>query len=1838
MHSNRKVLAVLVLLAGSCLSGIAQLAAPPSAHGGNPNRTIDLRDPQAGTLQKVPRYVFDKQNPRHRSMAPQTRSCYTEQVEAEQQAFAPGATEADSTFEQWMQTTIREQQRTRSLFRFGPEEILSIPTVVHVIYANSLENISDAQVYSQIQALNQDYRRQNPDQAMTAREFKNLAVDTGIEFCLANMDPQGRPTNGIHRVSFSGAPFNERYLNDVIKPATIWDPNRYFNIWVCHLSDNVLGFATFPVSSGLTGVPAQQGTAKTDGVVIHYSVFGTTGAVTAPFNKGRTATHEVGHWLGLRHIWGDGPCGVDDFCRDTPDSDGPHYGCATNSAACGGGNAMVQNYMDYTDDGCMNLFTADQKARMRLVLQNSPRRGSLLSAGTCIPPLTAPEPAFISSITQGCAPLEVTFTDQSKGKQLTWQWTFPGGRPSSSTQQNPVVQYRQAGVYPVSLVVTNPAGSRSVTRERVVTVTGAGVALPYVVDFEANTGATAFTIHNPDQDYTWGLTERLGGQGKSARSLSINNFDNKLVNSADWVLLPVMDFSEEIAPEMSFDLAYGPYGPSFSDTLGVFVSTGCGTLFRSVYYKGGRQLSTVCDRQVAAPFTPGSQEWRNERIDLRALAGQPNVQIAFINFSGNGNDILIDNIRIGAPLPPPPTPQLPATVREVCAGEQLSLTQQSTGEITSWLWSFPGGTPASSQDPSPKVSYSLPGKYDVILTVRGPGGERSMTRTQWVQVNAAPSLRLEGGSELCEGETLELKASGANSYTWRLGSQLLSSGQQSTVAISPRADETLTLTGTTGACESKLVTPIRVRAARPLAVVPASAELCEGQAVTLQATGALQYLWSPAPAEGSTNSGSLTVAPVNTTTYLVSGVNELGCRLSAKVTVTVRKAPAALSAVASSQRICPGGVVRLQGTGADSYRWSPTTGLSQGTGSEVIATPTASTTYRLEGVNSFGCSAFREVRIDVGTFPVVQIRSLQPEICQGREATLQVRGALRYDWFPREQIIGNGSEVLALPREDQIFTVIGSNESGCSDTAQVLVKVKKPLPLEVKATEPVICAGSSTMLVAQGATQYEWQAQGSFAGSRGDRVTVSPFRTETYKVLGIDPGGCQSSATVTVQVAQSARARADFRADKTITCAGQEVTFSSLSSNGIRYRWQFEGGEPAISFDPNPKVRFYQQGSYNVSLEVMGCDGTWDRFEQSDYLFITPSAQLTLNELDQVICRGEQLTLVANGGSNYAWSPADGLDRTSGASVLAQPLATTTYTVRSVDNDGCVSSQRVTLEVVNASELSITPAVARICQGDSVLLQASGALNYRWTEPGSSLGFSGNQITVKPLRSSRYQVQATDANGCRYLQEVAVEVSDSISLRLSADKTSICEGETLILTAEGASVVNWLPAGLVSSAAGLQVEAFPKESTTFRAVGVNENGCRKEATLRIEVERVVPLEIRAQDSVICPGEATLLTVSGGGSYTWSPAQALSQAIGPIVTAAPTSTTTFTATRTEGGCGAAAQFTLEVRKPASLQVTPSTASICLGDQVTLRVQGGTRYVWELAEGLNTVAGQEVTVSPRQSTAYKVSSLDENNCEVSSTATVVVREGNFVGVASSASTVCAGEEITLTASGADTYWWLPEPTLLRDSGERVYAQPVIGTTYEVVGETREGCRDTARVEVMVREFEATFTMTPEQVDLAKGPGLVKFEGELDGAAEYAWDFGGRGVSDEPNPLHVFPQPGVYRVRFAASDGICVSRSTQELVVVNSSSLADIRDEGSVQLVALGEGRFLLQFSSPREMYLRVQWMDAEGLELLSGAIRPREGMFTQEFDLSAYPAGAYFLRMSDGESTETLTVRR
>ena len=333
--------------------------------------------------------------------------CVSDEYEASLQKSNPKRLNNEQ-FEQWIAPLVaKEKAAMASRGTDGTNVVITIPVVVHVIHNNlavgTNANISEARVLSQITVLNQDFRKMLGTPGYNTNP---VGADVEIEFALARRKPDGTATNGIDRVSRTTTNWSTESSVQAMKAATQWDPSKYLNIWTVQFTSNlnaemggVLGYAQFPSSSQLEGLDENEGAANTDGVVIDWRCFGSvaiaSGTYSDDYDRGRTTTHEVAHYFGLRHIWGDAgnrdegiDCSGTDYCNDTPTAGWENYDCAQVYNSCPApGNDMVENYMDYTNDTCMNIFTLDQKARIQTVLLNSPRRNTLATSDALQAPL-----------------------------------------------------------------------------------------------------------------------------------------------------------------------------------------------------------------------------------------------------------------------------------------------------------------------------------------------------------------------------------------------------------------------------------------------------------------------------------------------------------------------------------------------------------------------------------------------------------------------------------------------------------------------------------------------------------------------------------------------------------------------------------------------------------------------------------------------------------------------------------------------------------------------------------------------------------------------------------------------------------------------------------------------------------------------------------------------------------------------------------------------------------------------------------------------------------------------------------------------------------------------------------------------------------------------------------------------------------------------------------------------------------------------------------------------------------------------------------------------------------
>lgn len=522
-----------------------------------------------------------------------------------------------------------------------------IPVVVHVIHNGGTENISDAQIQGQITVLNEDFRK------IAGTSGDGNGVDTEIEFCLAKKTPDGRCTNGIVRIQSSLAN-HLTYQRSQLKNLSYWDNTRYLNMYIVKTingGSGTLGYSSYP------GGPPDE-----DGIVVRHDYFGRIG--TAAASLGRTTTHEIGHWLGLYHTF-NGGCGIDtcsdgDYVCDTPPAFNPNFGCPVINSCSNDFpdvSDQIQNYMDYSDDGCKSMLTPGQKARMQASLTTLRydiwQPSNMVETG-CDSGFVSPACNVISDFTSNaqniCIGNSVLFTNKTLNDPLTFQWYFTGGTPATSTALNPTVSYAAIGTYAVKLVATGSSGSDSVIQSTYINVTTApvGQALPFFEDFETFLfPSNGITIDNPDVGITW-ERDTIATAYAGIVSAKINNLININYGQSDAIMLPRFDFTSFTGtPYLNFKWAYAKSDNNYSDELIVLVSSDCGVNWTQKFYKTGTAMTTGITQTT--PYVPDSNTvWKTANVNLTSYSTFQNVMIKIVNVTDGGNNLYIDNINLGS--------------------------------------------------------------------------------------------------------------------------------------------------------------------------------------------------------------------------------------------------------------------------------------------------------------------------------------------------------------------------------------------------------------------------------------------------------------------------------------------------------------------------------------------------------------------------------------------------------------------------------------------------------------------------------------------------------------------------------------------------------------------------------------------------------------------------------------------------------------------------------------------------------------------------------------------------------------------------------------------------------------------------------------------------------------------------------------------------------------------------------------------------------------------------------------------------------------------------------------
>lgn len=1479
--------------------------------------------------------------------------CYTVEHEAIRAAQNPNIETADH-FEQWLDSAIQAKKQSRII-----GGVYQIPVIFHVINngeaVGSGSNISQAALQSQIDVLNEDYRRKVGSNGYNTNP---VGADCEIEFCLAQRKPDGSGftagQEGVERINrntqgWSAPPYSTNYVDATIKPATSWDPSKYMNIWICSLGGGILGYAQFPTTS-LGGLDCNSQATNTDGVVFTYNSIGKSSVTgfPAPYNEGRTATHEIGHWLGLRHIWGDGDCTVDDFCNDTPDAGAANYNCPTGTNSCTAapdqGPDMIDNYMDYTDDLCMDIFTEDQKMRMRTVLESSPIRASLINSDACVPP--DPSDVSVINITNpkgdNCSgSITPTVTIKNRGSNTLTSakinykvdngsvvtYSYSGSLASGATANVNLSAFSTPlGIHTFTAYTTLPNGvtdpNPQLDTVQIQFSISNGINAPYSENFDETVFPPniKWVVDNPDADcYQW--------QGASAVSIT-NQFDNKAAQfpaygnssgNTDNLVTPIFILPcNATAADLKFDVAYRRY-TSGTDRLYIEISEDCGATWNStpIYDKSGTTLDVITTTTSNYYQPTGTSDWRTETIDLTPFITSSSKNIKFrFRAKGNGNNIYVDNLRY-----------------DVTGPAEAEVTVASTDVLDEGYYDF--------------GSVNIGGNQITTFSVHNYG-TTTLTLTPPITVTgSAFSLNATfGTTSVAPGDSTTFKIK----FTPPSGGAFTGNVSFGTNDCDENPYN-FQLDGT-----GAVVMPVANFSGTPTTV-------CSGSTVAFTdlSSNATSWSWS---FTGGTPSSSTAQNPV--VTYNTPGTYS--------VTLT------ASNTNGSDPETKTNYITVLDGTGV-------ALPISEGFVSGIPAT------WSIVNNNS---SATWVQTTDAGNAPTagnsivfdnyaIDDRGDSDKVVMvAADLSGYVSAQLKFDVAYARYNASNSDGLKVLV------------QTGCQPTGSTSVYLKTGTTL---ATSP-----DNTSEFTPTTSQWRTETVDLTPYVGNSKVVVSFQNLADYgNRLFIDNVNLTGVAGTTPPVAS-------FTPSSTSICAGGSVTFTNTSTNSpTSYSWTFTGGSPTSSTATSPTITYNTAGTYTVVLQATNSGGT-DDTTMTSVITVKPIPTIT-STTPASRCGTGSVTLSASASSGtISWfaNASGGTALGTGTSYTTPSISSTTTYYVEVTNGGCTSSRTAVVATINTVPTISAGTVSNpsTCGGTNGSIQvtgSSGTGNLAWT--GTASG-SANGITlphtISGLGAGSYSITFTNGSGCTstVLNQSLSDPSAPATPTISANgPISFCAGGSVILTSSASTGNTW------STGATSQSITVTTSGSYSVTVGTTCTATSTATTVTVHPNPSAPTISTSGSTTFCAGDSVVLTSSSNVGNSWSTGETTKS-----ITVTTSGTYTVTFTNTYGCFATSAGKTVTVNTPPSINGTVN-GTRCNTGTVTLSASAssGTLSWYDAATG-GTLLGTGTsftTPSISSTTTYYVEATD-NGCTSTRTPVTATVVSDFNS--SDNATVCYGGSYT------------------------------------------------------------------------------------------------------------------------------------------------------------------------------------------------------------------------------------
>ncbi len=1243
---------------------------------------------------------------------------------------------------------------------------------------------------------------------------------------------------------------------------------------------------------------------------------------------------------------------------------------------------------------------------------------------------SAPEADFMADNTSVDRGETVSFTDRSSQMPTSWSWTFDGGTPATSTAQSPRITYNTPGTYSVSLTVSNAQGTDTETKTGYITVSPYNVIVKW--NFPTNSAdATADGGIEANLDKTISAggnnigTPTYATSGASSMCASVTGWNNASNNNPKYwtVNFTTLNYNNiklwskqcgggNRAPK-NFKVQYSLNGTSWTDITTVTCA---------------RDWTTGVLSEVSLPNACSNQN----TVYLRWVVTSTTQISGGQTVNGTTASYIDDIVVKGESMITAPDAAFTANVTSICPGATVTFTDQTTNDPTSWSWNFGDGGTSTAQNPT--HTYETAGTYTVTLVAGNANGTDTETKTNYITVNAAPTVTASNDGPSCVGGTAALSAnvSGATTYAWSGPNGFTASTQNASVEnLTTNNAGTYTILVTSAAsCTATASTTLTVNAS-PTLTVSNNGPYCEGATIRLTANGngGTSYSWSgpdgftstqrnPSIANATTSkAGTYTATLTNTTT---------GCYTTATTDVVVNALPTLNPS--NNGPYCVGETITLNANGSGgTYAWSGPNGYTSSAINPSIANAAATSagTYNVTLTNAAGCSAMANTVVVVNANPTVSA-SNTGAYCAGQTISLSATSnATSFAWSGPNgysSVQQNPTIANIATTNGGTYTVVATNANNCTAQASTVVTVNAN-PTANASNTGAYCEGQIITLQTTSTGTYAWSGPNGFTSTQQNPTIAnsSALNAGTYTLVVTNANNCSASASTDVVVNVTPTVTAS---NTGAYCAGHTISLLAVS-DATSFAWSGPNG--FTSTEQNPTIEHATTnngGTYTVVVtSASGCTA-----EASTVVVVNANSAATASNTG-AYCEGQTIALQTTSTGSYAWSGPNGFTSTQQNPTIenATTANTGTYTLVVTNANGCIT-EASTEVVVNTNPTLTASNTGAYCAGETISLSAaSNATSFAWSGPN---GFTstlqnptiGNAATTN---AGTYTVVATNANGCFVNASTNVVVNAAPTANAS-NTGEYCEGQTIALQTTSTGSYAWSgPNGFTSTEQNPTIgNATTTNAGTYTLVVTSANGCAAEATTEVVVN-ATPTLTASNTGAYCVGETiSLSAASDAASFAWNGPNGFTSTMQnpTIENAATTNAGTYAVVATSAnGCTANANTVVAVNANPTANAS-NTGAYCEGQTITLQTTSTGSYAWSGPNGFTSTEQNPTIGNATLANAgtYTLVVSTANGCNAEASTTVVVNANPTVELGANV-TVCSGASAVLDAGAGLTYHW-------------------------------------------------------------------------------------------------------------------------------------------------------------------------------------------------------------------------